>query len=38
MTVSEIHLQGNDKKEVQPQGVKQKNKARNASPLPYKAP
>ena len=38
MTVSEIHLQGNDKKEVQVQEVKQKNKARNASPLPYKAP
>ena len=38
MMVSGVHLQGNDKKEVQVQGVKQKNKAQHASPLPDKAP
>jgi len=36
--VSGVHLQGNDKKEVQPQGVKLKNQKQHASPLPDKAP
>ena len=36
--VSGVHLQGNDKKEVQVQGVEQKPKYQHASPLPDKAP
>ena len=38
MMVSGVHLQGNDKKEVQVQGVEQKPKYQHASPLPDKAP
>ena len=36
MTVSEIHLQGNDKKEVQVQGVKLKIKSKTLHPCPAK--
>ena len=34
MTVSEIHLQGNDKKEVHLQGVKLKIKSKTLHPCP----
>ena len=36
MTVSEIHMQGNDKKEVQVQGVKLKTKHETLHPCPTK--